>query len=77
MISKKAAKRRINTPIRTVVPQPGNTLPASEFKGRNKVPKGVTIPGSCKEESEERGVNFVLAVAILKRIKICKIFYFL
>ena len=34
--------------IKTVVPQPGNTLPASEFNGRKRVPSGVTIPGSWK-----------------------------
>ena len=37
---------RMKTAIKIVVPQPGNTFPASEFKGRKRVPNGVTIPGS-------------------------------
>jgi hypothetical protein len=50
MINRNTANKRINTAINTVVPQPGNTLPASEFNGLKRVPNGVTIPGSWKEE---------------------------
>ena len=41
IINKKAANKTMKTPINTVVPQPGKTLPASEFSGLNKVPNGV------------------------------------
>lgn len=67
MITKKTAKSRINTPINTVVPQPGNTLPASEFSGRNKVPSGVTIPGS--NEPDEAFAFEEVPVAICLRIR--------
>ena len=33
----------MNTPIMTVVPHPGATLPYSEFSGFNKVPNVVTL----------------------------------
>jgi hypothetical protein len=66
MITKNTAKRRIKTPINTVVPQPGNTLPASEFSGRNKVPSGVTIPGS---NEPDEAFDFEEVVAICLRIK--------
>jgi len=68
MITKNTAKRRINTPINTVVPQPGNTLPASEFSGRNKVPSGVTIPGSSEPDEEAFAFEEV-PVAICLRIR--------
>lgn len=74
MINKNTANKLMKTPIRAVVPQPGNTLPASEFKGRNKVPNGVTIPESWKEACGAEAL--VLAVAIIDD-KISLIFYFL
>ena len=33
----------MKTPITTVVPQPGATLPYSEFNGLSNVPKAVTF----------------------------------
>lgn len=69
MITKNTAKRRINTPINTVVPQPGNTLPASEFSGRNKVPSGVTIPGSNEPDDDEAFAFEEVPVAICLRIR--------
>ena len=64
MINKNTAKSTMKTPIKTVVPHPGNTFPDSEFNGLNKVPKGVTIPGSC-DESEKLDLAFeVVPVAI-------------
>ena len=54
----------MKTPIKTVVPHPGNTFPDSEFNGLNKVPKGVTIPGSWSA-SEKLDLAFgVVRVAI-------------
>ena len=41
---KKIANKPIKTPIRTVVPQPGATLPYSEFNGFKAVPNAVTFP---------------------------------
>jgi LPXTG-motif cell wall-anchored protein len=38
------AKSAITTAIRDVVPQPGATLPYSEFSGFSKVPRLVTKP---------------------------------
>ncbi len=38
------ANSPINTPIITVVPQPGATFPYSEFSGFKIVPKVVTFP---------------------------------
>ena len=40
-ITKNTAKRAPKTPIKTVVPHPGATLPYSEFNGRNKVPSAI------------------------------------
>lgn len=54
MITKKTANRAMKTPITTVVPQPGATLPYSEFSGFNNVPKAVTF-----------AVSFVAAYAAL------------
>jgi hypothetical protein len=34
----------MKTPMIKVVPQPGATLPYSEFKGFKAVPNGVTLP---------------------------------
>jgi len=48
MITKKIANKTPNTPINTVVPQPGATFPYSEFKGRNRVPTTVVIPDSTE-----------------------------
>lgn len=48
IITKKTAKRAPNTPIKTVVPQPGATLPDSEFNGRSKVPKAILKINSVK-----------------------------
>jgi hypothetical protein len=36
--------------IKTVVPQPGATLPYSEFKGFKRVPNEVTIPVSITSD---------------------------
>ena len=55
----------MKTAIKTVVPQPGKTLPASEFNGRNRVPNGVWIPGSS---NEELATFFDVPVAIYKKI---------
>ena len=65
MINKNAANKRINTAIKTVVPQPGNTLPASELSGRNKVPNGVTKPGSWKSEFTFDGLALEVPVDII------------
>jgi hypothetical protein len=46
MITRKIANNDINTAIRGVVPQPGVTLPYSEFKGFSKIPRLVTNPPS-------------------------------
>jgi len=50
IIVKNIANNAINTPMSTVVPQPTETLPYSELRGFNKVPKGVTIQVDCCEE---------------------------
>ncbi len=50
----------MKTAINTVVPHPGKTLPDSEFNGLKRVPKGVTIPGSCKVEEVDG--FFVVAI---------------
>ena len=42
-MTRKTANNAINTPIITVVPQPGATLPYSELRGFNKVPNVVTL----------------------------------
>ncbi len=56
----------MKTPINTVVPQPGKTLPASEFNGRNRVPSGVEIPGSAIELSDTPDLALeVVPVAIM------------
>ena len=46
-MTKKTAKRAIKTPIITVVPQPGATLPYSELSGFSNVPKAVTFAVSA------------------------------
>jgi hypothetical protein len=56
----------MKTPIKTVVPHPGKTLPDSEFNGLNKVPKGVTIPGSCASEKLDFAFE-VVPVAMKKK----------
>lgn len=56
----------MKTPIKTVVPQPGNTFPDSEFNGLNNVPKGVTIPGSCASEKLDFAFE-VVPVAMKKK----------
>ena len=66
-MTKNTAKRTIKTPISTVVPQPGKTLPASELRGLNKEPKGVTIPGSCEASEETALALEEVPVAIIKK----------
>ena len=44
IITRNTANKAMNSPMITVVPQPGATLPYSEFKGFNIVPKGVFFP---------------------------------
>ena len=43
MITKNTAKRQPKNVINGVVPQPGATLPYSEFKGFKRVPRTVTL----------------------------------
>ena len=43
MITKNTAKRPIKKPINGVVPQPGDTLPYSEFNGFKRLPRIVTL----------------------------------
>lgn len=42
-MDKNIANRAIATPIKGVVPQPGATLPYSEFNGFNKLPAVVRL----------------------------------
>lgn len=42
-MTKKTAKSPIKMAINGAVPQPGATLPYSEFRGFSNVPKGVVI----------------------------------
>jgi len=43
-ITRNTANRAIKKPIKGVVPQPGDTLPYSEFSGFRTVPRFVTEP---------------------------------
>jgi len=43
MITRKTAKSAMKTPMITVVPQPGATLPYSELSGFSNVPRAVTF----------------------------------